>query len=339
MLSDQAFKSSVRECDKLVEANDLSGATKAFEKLVETWDDRADAWNCLGYVYLLQERYEDAVQALKTGLGLSPQHMSTRKNLVTAYRRLDLHHCAVSLLTAMIADGPDRDREHFVKLLRYSLAQAYDEKLTRKSLAIIIETLPKDPTVIGMAIQFYEDLKDFKSCIPLYQTLAALDPTNTYAQEKLAFSLFQTVSVDEAQSAFDFLATRLGSSDKKEKRYHEVYNAGLMATNTIPSQSRRFRFRELIRVFEEVFELNGEIAECGMLSGLSAFVLCHTTRDRLGDYSGADFHGFDSFEGLNEPSAEDIAEGSNNRNLRRGAFKSELGTVRNNLHEFPKVSL
>lgn len=127
--------------------------------------------------------------------------------------------------------------------------------------------------------------------------------------------------------------------------FDAAYRRALAATASPPFPlRRRARFHHLYRLLGETLALEGDVAECGCYRGLSTHLLLG--RLRLADraYAGRGFHVFDSFEGLSEPSAEDIPAGDDpnservRRMCQRGWFAAPLEGVRRSLAEFPGTS-
>jgi hypothetical protein len=52
-------------------------------------------------------------------------------------------------------------------------------------------------------------------------------------------------------------------------------------------------------------DVEGQRAECGVASGISALLMCHTARTRDAAYAGSGLHLIDSFQGLSAPGTED----------------------------------
>jgi len=130
-----------------------------------------------------------------------------------------------------------------------------------------------------------------------------------------------------------------------DREFDRAYRRAAEATGTPPTPlSRRSRFYELYRLLGEVLPLEGDIAECGCFRGLSSHVMLSRLKQAAPDFTGRNYHIFDSFEGLSEPSAEDMATGDGaaaqtiRAVCRPGWFAASIETVRRGLAEFPDVS-
>lgn len=98
-----------------------------------------------------------------------------------------------------------------------------------------------------------------------------------------------------------------------------------------------------VQFFRATAGRGGNVAECGVFRGLSAYVFCRYRRLLEPGFAGAGFQLFDSFEGLSELAEQDSVErpgdafiGAESR--RRGAFQGSIEAVRGTLEEFPEIS-
>lgn len=93
------------------------------------------------------------------------------------------------------------------------------------------------------------------------------------------------------------------------------------------SQDRKYTLRELVRYTKDV---PGDIAECGCFEGASAYFMAV-------ERSNIKIHLFDSFEGLSEVSAKDIATKGSVRSWKQGDLKTTEGKLKDNLKEFDNI--
>jgi len=89
-------------------------------------------------------------------------------------------------------------------------------------------------------------------------------------------------------------------------------------------------------------ELPGDVVECGAFKGLSSYVFCSYIRMANADFTGAGYHIFDSFQGLGQPTAEDVianheygAVGETSQPV--GAFQGSIEAVKATLRDFPLI--
>jgi len=82
-----------------------------------------------------------------------------------------------------------------------------------------------------------------------------------------------------------------------------------------------------------VAHLAGDTVECGVATGITSFLICHAT-----SMEGRYHYAFDSFEGLPEPSKNDIAPNMTTQ-LRKGEFAVDINRVKENLKDFDNVHL
>ena len=98
-----------------------------------------------------------------------------------------------------------------------------------------------------------------------------------------------------------------------------------------------------LQFFKAAAGSGGNIAECGVFRGLSAYVFCRYRRHAIPGFTGHGFSLFDSFEGLSALRAEDeireLGDGFIDSKFReKGAFQGRLEIVRKALKDFPDVA-
>jgi O-methyltransferase len=67
-----------------------------------------------------------------------------------------------------------------------------------------------------------------------------------------------------------------------------------------------FRQTSLVKLFETTAQLDGAVAECGCARGMSSMQVALSIASSSLDWRGERFHIVDSFEGLSEPSIQDL---------------------------------
>lgn len=152
-----------------------------------------------------------------------------------------------------------------------------------------------------------------------------------------------------------------GDSDQKELQdsegtllyqadadFHALYDDGMERTRTKDSgEKRRLRFYNLSQLMRPTIRLKGEIVECGSWRGLSSYILCHYLKSDDTDYTGRGYNIVDSFEGLSEPTSEDVIEqqlvllGRDRQGeafKASGAYMASEEVVRESLSDFSGIS-
>lgn len=103
------------------------------------------------------------------------------------------------------------------------------------------------------------------------------------------------------------------------------------------------RAKNLLTTLEHVVDLPGVYVEAGVLRGFSARLILESLRSRSPDFLGAGVYLIDSFEGLSSPSIEDFdgqtISDAQAANVRKGAMAISLDVVKENLIDFPAVSM
>ena len=130
-----------------------------------------------------------------------------------------------------------------------------------------------------------------------------------------------------------------------DERFDRLYAAALAATlSSVLPLKRRPRFHNLTLYLSSTRGVPGDVVECGCFMGLSAYLICQALKEESASFNGTGFRVFDSFEGLSEPTPQDVIPDGypNAAGLRgmtqKGAFAATLDRVRKNLEEFPGVS-
>lgn len=128
----------------------------------------------------------------------------------------------------------------------------------------------------------------------------------------------------------------------------DLFNACVSESATLVSPwktlARIQGITNLARYFLDSLSLEGARAECGVFQGLSALYVCRVVALRRKDYTGADFHLIDSFEGFPEPQPEDYIAVNRGRDgtarapaYRQGDAAASLEHVRGVLRDFPGI--
>lgn len=138
---------------------------------------------------------------------------------------------------------------------------------------------------------------------------------------------------------------RLGSLD-----FYRLYRQCLERSRTPVAPATWYRRAQsalhLARYFLASLEVDGRRAECGVFRGFTALLMCRLARDRDPSFRGDDLIFLDSFEGLSQPTAEDVVEvrdsgGGSQRVLTHAAghFATPLEHVRHVLRKYPDARL
>ena len=132
-----------------------------------------------------------------------------------------------------------------------------------------------------------------------------------------------------------------------EEPFNSLYKKGVALTSTPDSgNKRKARFYNLVHSLKLISKLEGEMIECGCWKGLSSYLMCNYLKSENNDFSGKNFHIFDSFEGLSTPKEEDIIVDKlvDNKGERKGkafkgkgAYNAQLEDVKTALSEFPDI--
>jgi hypothetical protein len=130
-------------------------------------------------------------------------------------------------------------------------------------------------------------------------------------------------------------------SEVPDRDFDETYLAALVATQTSPVPlRRRDRFLRLTHALGETSALDGLVAECGCLKGLSSYVLCAALRRANAAFDGRGYEIYDSFQGLSEPEPQDLTGGASAPagDVRAGRYSAPLDQVKRALGAFPHIA-
>ena len=139
----------------------------------------------------------------------------------------------------------------------------------------------------------------------------------------------------------DYLASECAPACDAD--FDNLYCEALQATQTAPVPlQRRERFYALANLFRSLPRMEGLVAECGCLRGLSSFILCSSMAIADKGFRGG-YRIFDSFQGLSEPQPEDFVSDAHpdapvlKGSTRAGWFAVGLAEVRAGLERFPGI--
>lgn len=110
---------------------------------------------------------------------------------------------------------------------------------------------------------------------------------------------------------------------------------------------RKARFYNLIHFLSFVNGIEGDVIECGCWKGLSSFLMCNYLEAFDNNFNGNGYHIVDSFEGLSNPSKEDVitkslvdkvGERKGKPFKMGGAYSAEMDKVKEVLKKYPQIS-
>lgn len=113
--------------------------------------------------------------------------------------------------------------------------------------------------------------------------------------------------------------------------FHQLYDEALVATGMPERLMRRQRHYLIAKLLPYIRDVPGDMAEIGCFRGLSAFL---ASRIALKNGIRRQFHIFDSFEGLSEPSSNDASVYNVSTPGMPNPFACSEEQVRENLKEF-----
>lgn len=115
--------------------------------------------------------------------------------------------------------------------------------------------------------------------------------------------------------------------------YESAFHNGLIQTFDAQAREIHDRNFNLIELLKLLQHIEGDTAECGVYKGRSSFLIMHM----LGNEKRA-HHIFDSFEGLSEPTPEDVPHKQNAYQWKGHDLSVSEAQVRHNLRMFDQVA-
>lgn len=339
MTDEISFSQEAQLALELLQSNRTLEATHAFERLTVSWAGRVEAWNYLGYVYALQGRHNESAEALKRGLAITPSHTNTNTDLSVAYINLGRYEEAAEILIELSKHTSESDRGNAKKRLSYVLKKIKDRDFIKKVTPELVECFSNDSEIMDVCWKYVYQSAQNTDCIPALDAYLKTCPNDAYAREVMAYVMFVAGKFKQSGQEFETLLSTLRPLKDRAERFHKNYNEGIIATRMPPTSKRRKRFENLVYHLHDTLNLQGDIAECGMFRGLSSYLICKTVAAENPDYRGDDFYGFDSFEGLSEPTSHDLKDKHKKPNTKKGDFSASLEQVKANLSAFPNVTL
>lgn len=316
---------------------ELGKALRICQALTDKASKNADAFNLQGVILREKGEHKKAIFSFARALALDDANASFHYNMgiavdATGDRARALSHFkqAHTLNPKMVSTD---SLVGWYMQLGDTLVRAGDIPAAAHAFG---EAIAVDPRAID--IDLLAGVKA-DAAIPLYGEMLRAHPASAAIVEKLAYAHFLTGDLQACREKLAVVDSLCGNGDPAATHIQNIYSAGLLTTQTPPLFRRRQRFAKLVDVFDSVRDLDGAVAECGCLKGLSAFVLASRMRDHHAGYAGEGFHIFDSFAGLSAPVAADL-DGVDHRvapNMKAGSFAAGLDLVRGNLADFPAI--
>ena len=174
------------------------------------------------------------------------------------------------------------------------------------------------------------------------------DPA-TPGEQRLPMDELRALKALHERSPLELHARMLyGSAHIEGTGLLDLFNACVNESATMVSPwkilARIQGVMNLAHYFLHSLSLEGARAECGVFQGLSALYVCRVAALKCKEFTGADFHLVDSFEGFPEPRPEDFIAVNRGKDgtARAPAFKqgdaaASLEHVRRVLRDFPCV--
>jgi O-methyltransferase len=128
-----------------------------------------------------------------------------------------------------------------------------------------------------------------------------------------------------------------------DETFKAILRAGIKASgSTHDATVVHQRMYNTVQFLRHTSDLEGDVAECGVFRGLFSFMFCNYLRLANPNFDGQGYHVFDSFQGLSQPSEQDVISrpeyGAVGTHFRpAGEFQGSLETVKSTLKDYPLV--
>lgn len=173
--------------------------------------------------------------------------------------------------------------------------------------------------------------KNYKDAQTHFRRLKAAMPNEPVVYENLAICRAHLIGGKYDEECEKLIAKAFPNNSI----FQNAYTKAIIETDTPVSAERRPRFEWLIEQYSKTRDLEGSVAECGCWRGTSMLLLCGYEASLNSDFKGANFHIFDSFEGLSTPGEKDPLDRPDSK---AGTFEASLDEVKRNLRHFPELN-
>ena len=151
------------------DAKSYAAAEAAFKKSIQL-APKYEAYTNIGYLYFMQKRYDDAVQAYRQALALNDKDWRVWANLLIAYQWLKdednirvARDKARSAIEQELLVTPQNAQAHSLLGTYYAEENLRDKALSQAHTAFALE--PKDGNVLANIAEIYETIGDRKRAI------------------------------------------------------------------------------------------------------------------------------------------------------------------------------
>jgi len=154
----------------------------------KTFPDRVNIYVILGWNYYYLKRYKEMENISLEGIKLAPNDMRIVKNLAEAYYFQSMFMEAVSYFERYIKNKFNENDSYISTAYNYLGNCYYNMKLYRKAdtaLSTVNYYKPRDLRINLILADINEKLNEKEKARKFYETVLALDPSNTQAQDGL----------------------------------------------------------------------------------------------------------------------------------------------------------
>jgi eukaryotic-like serine/threonine-protein kinase len=165
----EAYNALGIEYMQLSDSQSAAAAEAALKKSIQLAPNHL-AYMSLGWLYIQQGRYQDAIEPTRKALELNDRDWRTWSNLQVAYtwlkddkNMLRARAKVVTLLGEYVAVNPNDERSQSMLAMLYAEDKARDKAISHAKAALALA--PNDPWILADIAETYEGLGDRKTAI------------------------------------------------------------------------------------------------------------------------------------------------------------------------------
>lgn len=154
-----------------------------FTKLIENEPFNAKAYKNRGVAHLSLQKYDMAIEDLKSALNLDPDLEGVRSNLGAVYHYVEKYREAIELYNEEINKYPENHTAFFNRALSWVKLNEYENAL--KDLKTVLTQNPNEYWALAYQGDLFAKLNNIEAARNSYRKAISLNSDSSYAQEQL----------------------------------------------------------------------------------------------------------------------------------------------------------
>lgn len=155
-----------------------------FTKLIEKEPFNAKAYKNRGVARLTLQKYDMAIEDLKSALNLDPELEGVHSNLGAVYHYMEKYSDAIEHYNEEITRYPENHTAFFNRALSWVKLNEYENAL--KDLNTVLTRNPNEYWALAYQGDLFAKLNNLEASRDSYQKAISLNSDNSYAREQLA---------------------------------------------------------------------------------------------------------------------------------------------------------